>query len=232
MVTIFYIKLAELIIRIENKYDYLEKLCAKYVTSQNNADFSVCVTDEEIMAESGDTDFSKGYLESLAVYRKIAEIIPLYNGFLMHGVVIEAANKGIIFCAKSGIGKSTHAMLWKKYLGDKCEIINGDKPIIRVIEGKVYAYGTPWCGKEGYNINKGVAISSVCFLKRSKTNKINDITKNEAFFSVFMQIHIPKGKKAEVLDLVDLFIKNTDFYLTECNMDIEAAKIASERLLK
>ena len=224
-------KLADLIIGIENKYDYIEKMCSDYITNRNDCDFIVSVTDEEIKKES-EEKFSLGYLESLAIYRKISEKIIEYNGFLMHGVVVDACSKGIIFCAKSGVGKSTHAMLWKKYLGDKCEIINGDKPLIRIIDGVVYAFGTPWCGKEGINKNTKVSLSSVCFLVRSEKNEISEIPKTEAFFKAMLQIHIPPDKKSEVLDLVDKFINIVSFYLTKCNMEIDAAKVACERLLK
>ena len=68
----FAVRLAELNIGIENKYDYIRKMCVDYITDKP-VDFTVSVSDNEIMAEDNGTGFSGGYLESLAVYRKIAE---------------------------------------------------------------------------------------------------------------------------------------------------------------
>ena len=94
-----------------------------------------------------------GYLESLAIYRKIAEKVIEYNGFLLHGVVVEVNKCGIAFLARSGVGKSTHVMLWKELLKNKLTIINGDKPLVRIIDGKIFAYGTAWAGKEKLHKN-------------------------------------------------------------------------------
>lgn len=144
--------LAELNIFIENKYEYTAELCRDYICTAS-CDFSVSVSDFEIEGEDCGKGADCGYLESLAIYRKIAEALPKYNGFLMHGALIEAEGCGIAFLAKSGIGKSTHARLWRELLGDKMKFINGDKPIIRVINEKVFAYGTPWAGKENLQCN-------------------------------------------------------------------------------
>lgn len=101
-----------------------------YITDKT-ADFTVSASDDEIMAEDNGTGLDKGYLESLAVYRKIAESILKYNGFLMHGVAADVVGCGIAFLAKSGVGKSTHTKLWKEFLKDKMIIVNADKPLMR-----------------------------------------------------------------------------------------------------
>ena len=41
-----------------------------------------------------------------------------------------------------------------------------------IIDGKAYAYGTPWCGKDGINQNKKVPLQGICFLIQSKENNI------------------------------------------------------------
>ena len=81
------VRLAELNIGIENQYDYIEKMCRGYLTDEA-CDFSVSASESEIEAEDKGNHSDRGYLESLAVYRKIAEILPEYNGFLLHGVVM------------------------------------------------------------------------------------------------------------------------------------------------
>jgi len=228
------VSIADLIIRIDNKYEYIEKQAKDYLIPDGNADFSVCVSDEEILAEGKAGEFSLGYLEYLAVYRKIAEEILKYHGLLLHGVLLECEGKGVLFGAKSGVGKSTHAALWKKLLGDKCTIINGDKPLVRIIDGHVFAYGTPWNGKEGLHENKKCELFSICFLERGETNVIREI-EGEALKLILNQTYMPKkdgAKMVMTLDLLDEILTKVKCYKLSCNMDISAAQVAYEELIK
>ncbi len=230
----FILRMADLSIRIENKFPYIEEMCKEYIIESGKIDFSVSVSKEEILREATEDCNYPGYLESLAVYRKIAEEIIDYNGFLLHGVILETAGQGVGFCARSGTGKSTHANLWLRLLGDKCTVVNGDKPLIRIIDGKAVAYGTPWCGKEGIQTNTSVILSGVCFLQRGLKNEIEEIPKNQVFPHLTTQIYVPQSgiQMVKTLDLIDTFVKSTDFYVLKCNMEIEAAEVAYNKVIK
>jgi hypothetical protein len=165
----FTIKVADRIIAIDSRYDYIKEYCKDYCVSDTEADMYISVTEQEIEAErvmdEGYT-FSSGYLETLAVLRKIGELLANDNRFLFHGVVIAYdRDDGYMFTAVSGTGKSTHARLWKKYLKDAVEVVNGDKPIIAVENKEAIAYGTPWAGKEGWQKNRGVRLKGICIIK-------------------------------------------------------------------
>ena len=230
----FNIKIADVNVCIDNKYDYIKHMCRNYLTDEV-ADFSVGATDEEIARENDGQpgEFPVYYLETLAIYRKIAEKISEYNGFLIHGVLMSCEDRGILLCAESGTGKSTHAALWLQSFGDSCEIINGDKPLVRIIDGVPYAYGTPWCGKEEINKNKRVRLTDVCFLERAKENSVEDVIKSEIVQRFIPNIHIPGGIGAiAVLDAVDVAVRNIKFRRILCNMDISAAKTAYNAIMK
>lgn len=230
----FNLKMADFNILIKNKYPYIEKMCKDYITADKDFDFLISVSDEEINAEKTDDCFPCGYLESLAIYRKIAEEIISRDGFLLHGVVLQTEGRGVALCAKSGTGKSTHASLWLRYLGDKCEIINGDKPLIRIKDGKAIAYGTPWCGKEGINKNKKTALCAICFIERGKENEIKEIEKSEVFPRLTTQVYVPKNgeKMLKTLDLINDFINSARFYVLRCNTDISAAEVSYNKIIK
>ncbi len=225
----FVVCLAELNIAIDNKYDYIKAMCRDYITD-NKSDFCVSATDEEIQAEDKGTGFDKGYLESLAIYRKIAEKVPEYNGFLLHGVVAEVHKCGVAFLAKSGVGKSTHARLWKELLKEKMTIINGDKPLVRIMDDKIFAYGTAWAGKENLHTNAKTELKKICFIERSEKNECSPMKKNMVFERLIKQIYIPKDKSLLYLTLeyINALIEKCDFYLIKCNTDILSAKTAYE----
>ena len=52
----------------------------------------------------------------------------------------------ILFLGESGTGKSTHTRLWREHIAGAV-LLNDDSPIIRIENGKAYAYGSPWSGK-------------------------------------------------------------------------------------
>ncbi len=225
----FTIRIADINICIQNRYEYVKNMCSDYITD-NNADFTLAVSDEEIQKEKINEYTDAGYAESLAIYRKIAEKIISQNGFLMHAAVFEHKKTGVAFLAKSGTGKSTHAALWEKLCGKDFIYINGDKPLIRVFDGKIYAYGTPWAGKENFQSNRQTELKKICFIRRSSQNKCVRIEKGMVLESLMNQIYIPENTDnfLSVLNLISTFIKNTEFYTIDCNVSDDAAKTAYE----
>ena len=230
----FNIYIADLNICIENKYPLIEQMCQGYITKSKEYDFKVSVTDAEIRREDDGKGFHVSYLEILAVYRKIAEKIIEYKGFLMHGVVIETERQGIMFAAKSGTGKTTHALLWQKLLGDKMVFVNGDKPLIRIIGDEVYAYGTPWAGKENLHANMRTHLKTICFIERSDTNECIKLDRESIFKRLYVHLYKPenKPKLMEMFDMLDTFINKIDFYLIKCNKDLSAAENSYNTIFK
>ena len=145
----FCIKLAGIPIGIDNRYAYVRRLCAGYETSGRPA-FTVRASEREIRAEQGgQAGPSRGYCESLCLYRQICRRLPFYDAFLMHASVVAVDGAAYAFAAPSGTGKTTHTRLWLQQFGSRAQVVNGDKPVFRFMDGALYACGTPWRGKEG-----------------------------------------------------------------------------------
>lgn len=231
----FKIKIADLVIGIYNKYEFIKRQCSDYIADENaKIDFTVSASEEDLKKEReiSNGDFSNGYLESVCVYRNIANRLPKYNAFLLHAAVVCVDGEAYAFTAKSGTGKSTHIRLWRKLLNEKVSVINGDKPILRIVNDRVYAYGTPWCGKEGYNSNQSAPLKALCFLERAENNVIIGISSNQAAKKIVNQIIIPKNSEdvAKTLDLLDFTLKKIDLWFLKCNMDISAAELSFDAM--
>lgn len=229
------LSLAGLTVEVKNRYGYLEKLAADYMASGTDIDFSVEVTDEDIEAERelSEYEFGVGYLESIAVYRKIAERLPEYNAVVFHGAVIAEDGEAYAITARSGVGKTTHVSLWQSAFGDKVHILNGDKPILRMIDGKVYAAGTPWRGKEGYGVAEMLPLAAVGFLERAAEPSAVPISKDGATVRFASQIYIPGTPRGASLALGTLngIINAVRLYEIRANMNEESA-IASHDAFK
>ncbi len=224
-------KIADLYIDIQNKYKYTSHLCRDYLCEDQSItpDFSVAATQDDYKKDKTYLpDASDMYVETLSIYRQIARKTLDYKGIVMHSSVVEMDGKAYAFAAKSGTGKSTHSRLWIEAFGDKAKIINGDKPMLRYLDGKLYVYGTPWCGKEGYNQNTKAVLDSLCFIERAEHNSIEKLDKNDAVKKIFDQLLMPENtaQAHSFLDMVEILIENVKFYTLRCNMEKDAAIVA------
>ena len=226
------IKVADLRIGIEHQYDYLPRLCKAYLTEEEPLDALLSITPSDIAkeAERAEEKFPLSYVEGLACYRKMADWLSEKDGCLLHGVLMEMDGRGILICAHSGVGKSTHARMWQQAFGaDRCQIVNGDKPLLRKIDGKIYGYGTPWCGKEGISQNRRVEITDILMLRRGAENKAAPLAPETALRPLMGQLYIPDCSipaRLNVLDLANELLSSAHIYSVECTPTVEAAKVA------
>lgn len=235
---VFTVKLAEVNIKIKSIYDEVFFLCKEYL-SDEDADFCVAIAEEDIVFEREKsrreaayegipyTEFARSYLETLAVYRKIAVGLLDYGAFLMHGAVVGLHGKAYLFTAPSGVGKTTHTGFWLEQFPDAF-IINGDKPLLKYKDGKVYAFGSPWAGKEGVNTNTSLPLYAICALARGKENTIAPIGFNEILPLLLGQTYRPTDREnmERTMGYIKDIGKSVKFFSLCCNLDKTAANIA------
>jgi len=223
-------KIADCNIEIRSIHRNVHTLCRDYISSLP-PDFTVETTRNDITYErerSENGSFSDGYLETLAVYRKIADRMLEWDTVLFHGSCIAVDGEAYLFTAKSGTGKSTHTRLWRELLGSRAVMVNDDKPLIRITESGAVVYGTPWNGKHGLGENIAVPLRAVCVLHRSVENRIEPAEAKSVLPILLQQTHRPAEPRAmeRMLALTDRLAASVRLYRLGCNMDPEAAEIA------
>lgn len=220
--------IAGLNIEVECRYDYLIRQCGDYMTLPGKRiDMSVRADDEALEAEHALTpQMPRGYIESICVYREIAERLPRYGAAVFHGAAIAYGGKAYIFTAPSGTGKSTHIGLWMRYLGDAVEIVNGDKPVIKRSDGDMLVCSTPWAGKENWHKNSIVPIGAICVLQRGSVNRIRRAEADEVLAVLLGQTYIPKSDEGALLslELLDALCEKVPMYVLECDISETAVK--------
>ena len=172
--------------------------------------------------------FSDGYLETLAVYRKLAAALLPDNILLFHGSCVCVDGEGYLFTAKSGTGKSTHTRLWREMLGSRAVMVNDDKPLLKIQENGVTVFGTPWDGKHHLSTNIAVPLKSICILEQGKQNEIHRITPQEAYPMLLQQTNKPQDARLmyKTLQLLDSLKDSVRLYRLRCNQELEAAEIS------
>lgn len=163
--------------------------------------------------------------DAFQFYVKLVDL----GGFYLHSSAVVLDGKAYLFSGQSGAGKSTHTRLWQSIFGPNARIINDDKPALRLIDGVWYAYGTPWCGKDGINLNEKAPVAGVCFLKQAPHNKIRRISIQEALQYVMSQTLYTFqdiGRIDTFLKLLDHFLQNVPVYELENLPEAEAAYLS------
>lgn len=228
------ILLADLKISIEHSYDFMPRFCNKYISSFDAPDITAKVDKKAVLKEKEMVPQAEiEVCESLCIYRSIGEQLPAFDRFVFHGAAIEYDGNAYLFTAPSGTGKTTHINLWKKNLGDRVDIINGDKPIIKVSEALI-VYGTPWAGKEGLHRNASAPLKAICILKQGKTNNIARLDKSSAVNYLMRQVYLPQDPTSllKTLTLLGKVIETTPVYMLECDISKEAFETSYNTLTK
>lgn len=222
-------RLFDLNIEIKEKYPETKIMLEKYRSEQAaNADISIEISDSEINGEKiKDAEHSNSYHEMICIFRHIAEEMLDFDGLFVHSAVIDADKKGYMLTGRSGAGKSTLAQNWTKYI-DNARVINGDKPILRFFPDGIYAYGSPWCGTEGLNINGRVKLCAAGFVVQAKTNSAKDMNTDEVFKKLLNQTVIPQNaqRRLKHFELLDRLIKEIPFCEINCDISKNAAEVS------
>lgn len=227
--------IADLKVKINNKYSFTDKLCADYLSeNQDSSDIEVTAGAEEIAKEKAlSPNFPDGYIENICLYREICNRMPVRNRFLLHSAVVEYGGAAYAFLGRSGTGKSTHTGIWLKNL-PSAKILNGDKPIIGYAGGEFTVYGTPWQGKERLGYNGKAPLKGLCFLEQAKKNEIARLSPGQAAERLFVQILLPDDPEAvgKTLELCDELVKTVPSYLLKCDISDEAFEKSFAALTK
>jgi hypothetical protein len=110
-----------------------------------------------------------------------------HKGLMLHASAVAYRGRAYLFSGNSGVGKSTHTQLWQQVFGKDAQVFNDDKPALRYPDGQWFAYGTPWSGKNGININLKVPLAGICFLEQGRENRIDLLSPQEAISHVLPQ---------------------------------------------
>ena len=237
--TEFSLELARVPIGVRALYPTTRRFCREYLTDRAPA-FTVTLTPEDIANEdlrSAREDARAGvparrfggeYLETLALYRRLAAPLLSRDIVVFHGAAVAVGGRAYLFTAPSGTGKTTHIRLWLKNIPGSF-VLNGDKPLLRLpAGGPAQVCGTPWQGKENLGVNGILPLAGLCVLTRAEENTIRSLTFREGFTELLRQVHRPEepGAMEKTVSLLGRLGTSVPLYLLGCDMRDEAALVS------
>lgn len=235
----FVIEIAGVPVGVRSRFDETRDFLSDYLSDREPL-LSVEPTEEDLgriqrsFDRMADADglprraYHPAFLEKNAVHALLADGLVAFGVLLMHGSALCMDGQAYIFTAPSGTGKSTHARLWREAFGSRVWMINDDKPLLRVENGGVTVYGTPWDGKHRLSRNACAPLKAIVSLRREDQNRLESLSRDEAFPVLMGQCYRPRDPAvmAKVLQLEEAILDLAGFYRLYCNLSPEAALVA------
>ncbi len=160
------------------------------------------------------------------------QVLLKYDGFVLHASAVALGGNAYLFSGPCGRGKSTHTRLWQSAFGEAASVFNDDKPALRRLDTGWFAYGTPWCGKDGINKNEKWPLAGICFLKQAKQNRIQRLTPAKALPLLLGQtLHRLSPENMNLLlTHVDRLLREVPVYELENTPTESAARLSYETM--
>lgn len=168
-----------------------------------------------------------------AMWIGLGLMVAPYDTVAVHGSCIVYEDKAVLFLGESGTGKSTHTRLWMESI-EGAFLLNDDSPLLRVEDGKVWAYGSPWSGKTPCYRNGRYELKACVRLSQEPSNRMSKLGVLQAYGAIHPSCPPQFAYDVELYDYISCFIdkllSNTDFYHLGCLPDRNAARLSFDTI--
>lgn len=147
------------------------------------------------------------------------------GGILIHSSTLIYNTKAYLFLGESGTGKSTHTRLCRENVKG-AGLLNDDSPLIRVVDGEVYACGSPWSGKTPCYKDEKYPLGGIVRLSQAPYNKIARLSVLKAFAALYPSCPPAFAQDKELSDNIcstlSAIIAKVPVFSMECLPDKDA----------
>lgn len=161
-------------------------------------------------------------------------IAPL-KAIAIHSSTIVSQGRGVLFLGESGTGKSTHTRLWRENIDD-VRLLNDDSPIVRIVDGELRVYGSPWSGKTHCYKAQHYPIAGFCRLSQAPHNVIHRLSSIMAIGALLPSCPPAFAHDVELQDMIcstlGQMLKLAPVYHLECLPNAEAAYLSHSTIIR
>ena len=151
----------------------------------------------------------------------------------IHSSCIVYQDKAVLFLGESGTGKSTHTRLWREHI-EGAVLLNDDSPMIRVEEGKVWAYDSAWSGKTPCYKQERYELVACVRLSQAPYNRIQELSVLQAYGAIHPscapEFAYDDALYDEVSRIIEQILSVVPCYHLACLPDREAALLSCKTL--
>lgn len=171
-------------------------------------------------------------LDNLLSVSDLELMFTALDAFSLHSSLVRRAQgDALLFTAPSGTGKSTQAGLWEQFAG--ADTLNGDRSILRRVDGVWTAFGSPFAGTSGIYRNEHAPVRALIVLRQAPENTIRRLSLAEAFRAIYSESVLPRwntGAHQHVIALVTAIVAEVPVYQLACTPDERAVALLRNTL--
>ena len=175
------------------------------------------------------------YLYRFALWVGVGLMVAPYDTVAIHSSCIVYRDKAVLFLGESGTGKSTHTRLWREHI-EGTFLLNDDSPFLRVEEGKVWAYGSPWSGKTPCYKQERYELVGCVRLSQAPYNEIKKLSVLQAYGAIHPSCPPEFAYDASLYDPISNFIgqllATVPLYHLACLPDKSASELSFSTIFR
>ena len=123
-------------------------------------------------------------------------------GVEVHGCgLVDAETGGHLLLGHSGAGKSTTARLWQSLRNP--EILSDDRIILRIENGELWMYGTPWHGEGCFAFPNKAKLDRILILQHGDRNHLTEMSRAHAAAELFARSFPPFHSSEGLQNVMD-----------------------------
>ena len=147
----------------------------------------------------------------------------------IHTSVIQYKGRTVLFLGESGTGKSTHTRLWRENI-EGAVLLNDDSPILRIVDGKVWMFGSPWSGKTPCYKTESYPLAACVRLSQAPHNKIRRLSIAQGYAAIHPSCPPDFAYDDTLYDYISETLSEVlgqvPMYHLECLPDADAARLS------
>jgi hypothetical protein len=120
----------------------------------------------------------------------------------VHACGVVWRGRTLLFCGKSGAGKSTTARLWRRHARG-ARLLSDDRVVLRPGKRSVRAHGTPWHGDGGFASAASAPLGALFFLRHGRRTRLVPLGRAEAAARLFARSFPPPWDRVGVARALD-----------------------------
>lgn len=173
-------------------------------------------------------------LETMLRFLPLRAVFDYFGILLFHASQIAFQDKGILFTAPSGTGKTTQAKLWRD--NRNAEILCNDRTLVRCQRERSWlTYGYILDGSEPVRSNQATSLACIVVLQQGMYNKIERLRGGKAVAALMSQLVLDAWDAETRTRTIEVLIKLLEMipvYQLSCTPRVDAVDFLEEKLIE
>ncbi len=175
-----------------------------FLTEEQPVAFAAVSAEEIAAGKKVFPEEREEYIEEMRLVTAAGTALLPFGRAVFHCTAFVWRQKAWLFAAPSGTGKTTQYRLWKLLFGDEVQMLNGDKPVLKIEENGAAVYPSPWRGKENMGNSISAPLGGIIILEQAQENSIRRLSPKEAAGRIYLQFLFARETKEQLLAVCSL----------------------------